>query len=78
MANIQTAPKVRKQIVYSKPRKILVEKYLSPKGEKLMRLATTKKEKDEIWNKYGKNRYRNNPESKPIKIIVHKINPVQI
>ena len=77
MAN-QTAPKVRKQVVYSEPRRILVEEYLTPKGERLMALAKTKAERKEIKAKYGKNRYKVNPNAKPVKLIIHYINPVQI
>lgn len=69
---------VRKQIIMSAPRRILVEHYLSPKGLFLIKLAKTKKEKNDIWAKYGKNRYRINYDSIPcrnkiggMKIIVH-------
>ena len=59
------------QIIYSEPRKTFKEKYLSPKGELLIKSAKTKAEKDAIWAKYGKNRYTINPNAKPIKTIVH-------
>jgi hypothetical protein len=56
---------VRKQIVMSQPSRLFVERYLSPKGKHLIVGAKTRKEKDAIWNKYGKNRYRNNPDAVP-------------
>ena len=53
------------QIVRTAPARMLVGKYLTKKGKKLMMLAKTKAEKDEIRNKYEKNRYAPNPDSKP-------------
>ena len=79
MAN-QTEPfmGVRKQIVMSAPSKLLVGRYLSPKGMHLIKDAKTKKEKANIWSKYGKNRYQKNKEAIPcrnriggVKIITH-------
>jgi hypothetical protein len=72
MAN-QTEPclKVRKQIVLSAPRKIFVERYLTPKGKRMMTLASSRKEKDAVWAKYGKNRYRINSDAIPVKVIKH-------
>jgi hypothetical protein len=64
------------QVVMSAPSKIFVERYLSPKGKKL--LAINPKNKKNIWDKYGKNRYKKNPDSIPcrnkiggLKIIKH-------
>ena len=66
MAN-QTEPclKVRKQVVLSAPRRLFVERYLTPKGKRMMVLAKTRKDKDLVWVRYGKNRYRNNPDAVP-------------
>jgi hypothetical protein len=64
---------VRKQRVLSAPGRIFVERYLSPKGKRLLWDANTKKEKKDVWAKYGKNRYRINPDAKPVKIITHYI-----
>jgi hypothetical protein len=66
MAN-QTEPclKVREQVVLTAPGKILVERYLTAKGKKMITLAKTRKDKDAIWAKYGKNRYRIDPDAKP-------------
>lgn len=61
----------RVQIIYSEPVKLFKEKYLTPKGEKLMLTAKTKAEKQKIWDKYGKNKYINNPNAKPIGQITH-------
>lgn len=62
-----------KQTVMSAPGKLLVGKYLSPRGEFLLLSAKTKKEKELIWAKYGKNRYRNNPDARPVKVIEHYV-----
>ena len=59
----------RKQIVLSEPGKIFKEKYLSPKGKKLL----TKKNAKEIWKKYGKKRYISNTNAVFVKIIKHNI-----
>lgn len=59
------------QVVYSEPRKVFKEKYLSPKGEELLSLGLI--EKKEAWKKYGKNRYTVNPKAKPVNIIFHQI-----
>lgn len=53
------------QVVMSAPSRLFVEKYLTKKGKILISSAKTRAEKDAIWNKYGKNRYRNNPDSIP-------------
>ena len=52
--------------------KLFVERYLSNKGKYLMVQAKTRAEKDAVWAKYGKNRYRSNPDSKPLKVIFHR------
>lgn len=57
------------QVVNSAPSKLLKEKYLTPKGK--LRLANKEISKDDAWLMYGKNRYIKNPDSKPIKVIVH-------
>jgi hypothetical protein len=59
------------QMIMSAPRRMFVGKYLTPKGEKLLLSAKTKAEKNAIWEKYGKNRYQLNPESRPVKLIYH-------
>lgn len=72
MANNRKMTKCRrKQIIWSEPRKVFVEKYLTKTGKKQLALAKTKKEKDAVWAKYGKNRYRINKNAKIIKIITH-------
>lgn len=61
------------QVLYSEAPKIFKEKYLSPKGKRLIsQHGLTKKQKEEIWKKYGKNRYIPNPNAKPIGFIIHK------
>ena len=67
--NRKTTRGRKKQIIYSEPRKIFVEQYLAPKGEKL--LLSGKITKKEAWEKYGKNRYKINPSATPIKTINH-------
>ena len=72
---------VRKQIIMSAPSRLLVGKYLSPKGLRLHMSAKTKAEKNAIWKKYGKNRYKINPDSYPVlrndgqgyKVITHSL-----
>ena len=61
--------KGRKQVIYSEPRKLFKERYLTSKGAKLLLLKQISKE--EAWKKYGKNRYRINPNAKTIKVINH-------
>ena len=61
--------RARKQVVYSEPQRILKEKYLSHKGERLLREGLITKEL--AWTKYGKNRYIDNPNAKPVKVITH-------
>ena len=72
---------IRKQVIMSAPSRVLVGRYLSPKGLKLHMSAKTKTEKAAIWQKYGKNRYKNNPDSHPVlrddgqgyKVITHSL-----
>ena len=74
----------RVQYVRSQPEKVFVEKYLSPKGMRMMAILAEKTSNDasitpklqkhlekEIWAKYGKNRYAINPASVVIKGIFH-------
>jgi hypothetical protein len=63
----------RRQIIMSAPSKLFVEKYLTKKGIIMLRTAKTKSDKAAVWAKYGKNRYRPNPESKPVKGIFHRV-----
>jgi len=65
MAKIRENSKSYSQVVMSAPSKIFVERYLSSKGKRLIFDAKTKKEKDLIWSKYGKNRYRKNYDAVP-------------
>jgi hypothetical protein len=58
---------VRKQIIMSAKTRTFVEKYLSPKGKRLIVDAKTKKEQKQIWDKYGKNRYRMNLDARPLR-----------
>lgn len=57
------------QVVMSEKSRTLVEKYLSPKGKRL--LAEKAISKKEAWARYGKNRYRVNEKAKPVKVIAH-------
>ncbi len=66
-------PQSRVQIVYSGPKRIFKERYLTKKGKKLMLTATTKKEKDLIWELYGKNKYVDNPKAKPVSELTHLV-----
>jgi len=74
----------RVQYVRSQPEFVLKDKYLSPKGMRMMAVLSKKITEDtsitpklrkhiekEIWAKYGKNRYTVNPESVIIKGIIH-------
>ena len=69
--NRKTTNGRRNQVVYSEPQKLFVEKYLSPKGKRL--LMNKEITKTEAWLKYGKNRYRINPNARPVKVIKHNI-----
>lgn len=62
--------KGRKQIIYSEPRKIFKEEYLTAKGERL--LKSKKITKEEAWKKYGKKRYTINKNAFVVKEIFHK------
>lgn len=59
----------RVQFVRSKPQRLFVEKYLTRKGKKLLSSGVIGKK--EAWEKYGKNRYKDDPESVIIKSIKH-------
>jgi hypothetical protein len=60
----------RVQLIYDEPVKIFVERYITDHMlEKAIRLGLSKKA---ALAKYGKNRYRVNPEAKVSKIIIHK------
>lgn len=70
MANNRQATRSRiKQVVYSEPRKVFKEKYLTEKGQDLLNRGLISKK--EAWNKYGKKRYTINPDAKPVKVITH-------
>lgn len=58
----------RKQMVYDRPRKVLVGEYLTNKGKRLLAEGA---DKGLVYTLYAKNRYRINPEARPIKTIVH-------
>jgi hypothetical protein len=62
----------RRQIVMSAPTKLFVERYLTNKGKYMLVNAKTRAEKDAVWARYGKNKYRNNPEAVPVKCIFHR------
>lgn len=62
----------RQQTIYSEPKRIFVEKYLTPKGKKL--LANKEISKEDAWEKYGKNRYKDNPNAVPIGTVTHYYN----
>ncbi len=60
----------RVQLIYDEPVKIFVERYITDHClEKAIRLGLSKKA---ALARYGKNRYRVNPEAKVSKIIIHK------
>jgi hypothetical protein len=59
------------QTIYSAPRRIFSHRGLSPKGHKLLVTASSKKEKKAIWDKYGKNYYKDNPLARPLHQIKH-------
>lgn len=79
MGKTKRKPKeLRDQYVLSQKGKVLVEKYLTKKGQTILLLPAlpeSKKEKkarvDAIWAKYGKNRYRVNPDAHIVKRITH-------
>lgn len=60
----------RKQAVLSAPGRIFVERYIT--DHMLERAIRNGLSKNEALEKYGKNRYRPNPEAKVIKFITHK------
>ena len=81
MANNRKTTRGRKkdqhysQVVMSAPSKLFVERYLSPKGKKL--LILNPKDKKIIWAKYGKNRYRSNPTSYPCRNMIGGLKIIQ-
>jgi hypothetical protein len=58
----------RKQVVYNTPRKVFVEEYLTNKGKRLLAEGA---DRGLVYSLYAKNRYRINPDAKPIKTITH-------
>ncbi len=66
-------PQSRVQVVYSGPKRIFKERYLTKKGKELMFSAVSKKDKDAIWAKYGKNKYIDNPDAKPVFQLTHLV-----
>jgi hypothetical protein len=58
-------PVVVEQIIYDQPRKLFVERYLSPSAKKRAFLAGIPEKK--ALEIYGKNRYRINPDAKPVR-----------
>ena len=61
----------RVQLIYDEPVKVLVERYITDHIlEKAIGMGLSKKA---ALAKYGKNRYRNNPNAKVSRIIIHKI-----
>jgi len=61
----------RLQVVFSKPRKTFKERYLTAKGQML--LKTKQISKTEAWERYGKNRYVLDPKAKPVRNIHHNV-----
>jgi hypothetical protein len=57
------------QIIYSEKKKVFVGMYLTPKGQKLLDEGKISKSVAEA--KYGKKKYRINPNAIPVKIISH-------
>ena len=61
--------RTRKQVVYSEPQRILKERYITDHMlEKAIKMGMSKKKALEV---YGKNRYIDNPNAKPVKTITH-------
>ena len=61
----------RVQLIYDEPVKVFVERYITDHMlEKAIGMGLSKKA---ALAKYGKNRYRNNPNAKVSRIIIHKI-----
>jgi len=69
MAKQTGTRKSRIQVVYSAPLKIFVEKYLSKSIQR--RVLNKEFSKKYAMKRYGKNRYRINPEAYPVKVIRH-------
>ncbi len=61
----------REQIIYSEPRRLFVKRYLTAKGVREVNAGYITPE--EADRKYGKNRYRLNPNARPIRKIFHKV-----
>lgn len=60
-----------KQTVYSEPRRIFKERYITDHMlEKAIRMGMSKKEAFKI---YSKNRYTINKNAKPVKVIEHSL-----
>ena len=59
------------QIIWSEPKYIMIGKYLTAKGLLLLKQKSITKE--EAWFRYGKNRYKVNPNAKMVKVITHKV-----
>ena len=72
MANNRKTTRGRKrlvQVIYSEPQRILKERYITDHMlEKAIRMGMSKKKALEV---YGKNRYTDNPNAKPVKTIIH-------
>ena len=64
-------PRKFKQSVLSCKRRIFVEKYLTKTGLRHLALCKTKAERIVVWMKFGKNRFRINPDIRIIKVITH-------
>ncbi len=71
------------QIIYSEPLREFKERYLTPKGKRVLAAGVIadrnsetgfrKITEKEVWEKYGKNRYTENPNAKPKKVVIHEI-----
>lgn len=60
------------QEIYDRPRKVLIGRYLTPKGNRLLNEGTITEH--EAYHKYGKNQYVIDPDAKVIKVITHPNN----
>lgn len=71
-SNSSLRKRTNKQVIYNAPRFILVESYLTKKGEVAMAMATTPEQMEVVNRKYRKNRYKRNPEcTHVVRIISH-------
>lgn len=59
------------QVIYSEPLKIIVDKILTNRGKKLLKLGHYSEEE---LAPFYKNKYGINPNAKPIKRIYHEVN----